>query len=238
MKITIIFVLFFNVTLSFSQSIFEDTTKIRWISVKRSPNNEFLFSKEKNRDSINTLIQLIEHASFEKKEIFFLERSEIDYKTKLYPAIKSIEQKDSIEEFICIDQLSINSNYNNENSFLIRLDDDSILSYEDSNDVVVWCEGIIGLECIVLAPNTSFQFPKMDIYNIKIREELKRNPINNQLEYLPVGFTFSPCYGNGTNYQIWIDINRLKKAYPNHSSIWYEYFAEKSYLGIQYMQKE
>lgn len=236
MKCLAILIVLFSTTCRAQILDYYDTVSIRWISVDRNNSNEFLFEKMNDEDT--NLLFLIEKASIEQKEVFFLETPELELKTKLYPGIGKKEIFDSLYEKYWFDNLSINSTCLSENCIEVYMDPSKLIKYEDSLDVIVFCEGSFGSLCIVYSPKISFQFSKEDIHKIKIREELKLNTETGRFEYIPVGFTFYPCYNNESKYTIWVDINRLNKLFQTSSSKWYSYFSERKYSGKQYMQRD
>lgn len=209
----------------------EDTTKIRWISVERTKENDFLFTDT----SSTSLLSLLTTANQELKKVFFLELPEIELKTRMYPTITNVAS-DSLQNRCKSDAFSYNDSYDNGNSFSIIMNSSFPLEESDSNDLTIWCPGDYGMLCYVYPPSTSFKIPLKDVSNIKIREEFLFNPTTKKYEFKPVGFTFYPMYDNFSAYQLWIDIDRLEKTYPEISRKCITYLRSKQYKGFQYMQ--
>lgn len=206
-----------------TQDLNRDTVSVRWVRVQIDTTNEFLV-----RDSSCSILEAISSALKDEQNIVFLERSEIELKVKLYPKIDF--SSDSIRA-LSGDGLSTNLNYDESNSLSISMNTENPLCYEDASAVIIWCDGIQGLQCFTYPPETTYVFPLHNIENFKIREEKQFNAQSQQWEFFPIGISFFPIYGNHSNYHLWFDLSLLKNATAQTNKS-LEFLLEKSIREI------
>lgn len=211
-----------------SQTLNRDTVSVRWIRVPIDATNNFIVS-----DSSSALPQLISAALRDKQDIVFLEHNEIEWKVKLYPKIDF--SADSIRKSFREDAISTNLNYDESNSLCIAMDNKNPLCYEDASSVIIWCDGVQGLQCFVYPSEGTYIIPLHAIKSVRIREEKQFNEELQQWEFVPIGISFWPTYGNNSNYQLWFDLSKLKNATTQTTSS-LAFILQKKYTGDQYMQ--
>lgn len=217
-----------------AQTIFNDTTKIRWITIDFKDYYSQLDLKE-NVSELNVL-KVVEIAAKQKDEVFFIELNSIEQKTKMYPKLIDVLEYDSIISKSAVYQ--INTNFNEDNSILISIDDSSALVDEKGDPIIVYCGGYQAWECYCYMPKSTFQFPLERFETIKIREELKFDSNLNDYVYKPVGITFSPCYLNYYNFDLWVDLSKLGQHQDLSALKWYSFIMDQLYEGKIYMLKE
>lgn len=238
MKIITLISIVFISFIGYSQSKLVDKTEIntRWINLKSDAHNSILFQTENHSDSLKNMIDFIEKMTKEGASIYFLEKNDIEDKFKYYADIFAFPNRDSILAKYPDDHF-VKWKLKNPQNFIVGLKYYCSLKTADSLDVVIIENG--GDELVLIAPIIYTFIEKNAISNIRIREELIYNSKTQTFEFSPVGIFLAPQVGNNSNYEIWIDFERLKSNIPNPEKYdWYNFILNKQYSGVQYMQTE
>ncbi len=237
-KSILFLILFLKSSFSFSQmtSNTKEGIDTRWISIEPNSNNTILFQSSSKNDTLIYLIDFIEKLTKEGAPIYYIEKNDIKDKTKYYVDIEPFPNDDSVRRFYPDDQI-VSNELSKINNFIIGLSYYNTLKNYDGYEIIVMEGG--GEEIVLIAPLIYSFIQKNEVTNIRIREELVYNSDSKSFDFKPVGLYLSPQIGNNSNYEIWIDINRLTSNIENPESyVWFNFIKEMKYTGFQYMQSE
>lgn len=208
----------------------------RWISIEPNLNNSLLFQSGNTNDTLTYLIDFIEKLTKEGAPIYYIENNDIMDKTKYYVDIEPFPNDDSVRRFYPDDQI-VSNELSKINNFIIGLSYYNSLKNYDGYDIIVMEGG--GEEIVLIAPLIYSFIQKNEVTNIRIREELGYDTNTFTYSFKPVGIYLAPQKGNNSNYEIWIDFNRLTTKIEHPESYeWYNFITERKYSGFQYKQSE
>lgn len=237
MKSFLFIVLLINCSLSFAQmtSNTKEGIDTRWISVEPNMNNTVLFQTNSGQDSLIHLIDFVEKLTKEGAPIYYLESNDFKDKTKYYVDIEPFPNKDSVRNFYADDYVVTNE-VSKTNNFIVGLSFYIALKNSDGYDIIVM-EG--GDETALIAPVIYSFIQKNEVTNIRIREEMVYDANTFTYSFKPVGIYLAPQKGNNSNFEIWIDFNRLTSKIKHPESYdWFNFINERKYMGFQYKQSE